>query len=106
MPVKVVTNGSVVIAYIEGEIDHHNAPVLRERIDSAIEKSRPKLLQIDFSAVSFMDSSGVGLVMGRYKKVARIGGEVEVLNLSRSAERIMKLSALEQFVKIKRNIKA
>lgn len=104
MPVKILTKGSNVIAYIEGEIDHHNAPALRERIDSAIEKSRPKLLSLDFSAVSFMDSSGVGLVMGRYKNTARYGGEVEVLNLSRSAERIMKLSALEDFVRFRRNV--
>lgn len=103
MAVKIVTSGSCVTAYIEGEIDHHNAPALRESIDSAIEKSRPKTLKLDFGGVSFMDSSGVGLVMGRYKNAARYGGEVEVLNLSRSAERIMKLSALENFVRFKKS---
>ena len=54
-----------VTAYLEGEIDHHNAAALRECIDEAVEKHRPETLRIDFGGVSFMDSSGVGLVIGR-----------------------------------------
>lgn len=101
MAVSIIINGSNVIARLEGEIDHHNAAGIRECIDDAIENARPKLLTLDFASVSFMDSSGVGLVMGRYKNAARYGGEVEILNLSRAAERIMKMSGLEKLIRIK-----
>lgn len=100
MSVKIVTNGSTVTAYLEGELDHHNASGIRECIDDAIETSRPKLLVIDFEEVNFMDSSGVGLVMGRYKNTSRYHGEVELHHLSRLSERIMKMSGLQKFIKI------
>ncbi len=98
--VKIITNGATLTAYLDGEIDHHNAACIRERIDEAIETSHPKLLVIDFKEVNFMDSSGVGLVMGRYKNAARYEAEVEIHHLSRLYERIMKMSGLEKFIKI------
>ena len=102
MSVRIINNGANVIASLEGDIDHHNAAAMRDCIDGAIEGLRPKKLTLDFSAVSFMDSSGVGLVMGRYKNAARCGAEVELLGLSRSAERIMRMSGLEKLVSIER----
>ena len=74
-----------VTAYLEGEIDHHNAAALRECIDEAVEKHRPETLRIDFGGVSFMDSSGVGLVIGRTSVMQALGGKVEVVNLTPQA---------------------
>jgi len=104
MSVSIINDGESLIASLEGDIDHHNAAALRDCIDGAIEGFRPKKLSLDFSAVSFMDSSGVGLVMGRYKNAARCGARVELTGLSRSAERIMRMSGLEKLVSIKRAI--
>ena len=60
-------------AYLKGEIDHHNAGALRSCIDEAIGRAFPEMLCLDFAKVSFMDSSGIGLIMGRYRMMQEIG---------------------------------
>ena len=88
-------NGNIRVRFT-GEIDHHAASLLRVSIDSAIAQHRPKTLILDFSGVTFMDSSGVGLVMGRYRSVSAYGGKVEAVNLPPRLYQIMKLSGLEK----------
>ena len=90
-----------IIAYINGEIDHHSAKEIRETIDSAAERTNPKKLTLDFYGVTFMDSSGIGLVMGRYKLIHALGGELEVTNVSSHIKKVMKISGLDKFAKIK-----
>ena len=82
MSVKIEVNGEVVVAYLSGDIDHHTAKPMREEIDKAVESNMPTLLVLDFKDVSFMDSSGIGFVMGRYRIVQSYGGKLEVFNLS------------------------
>lgn len=89
------------LARLSGEIDHHSSLWLRMDIDTAICENKPKTLQLDFSDVSFMDSSGVGLVMGRYKLMKEIGGSVELCNLPDSIERVMLLAGMNRICKIK-----
>ncbi len=102
MPVTLKSRNSVLIAQIKGEIDHHTAPEIREAIDDAfISAENIKQLILDFSAVSFMDSSGVGLVMGRYRLVKERGGTLEVENLSQRQYKIMKMSGLEALAKLR-----
>ena len=72
MEIKSEKAGSSVIAYILGEIDHHNAKNARTILDGIILRERPVNFSLDLSAVSFCDSSGLGLVMGRMKKCTRI----------------------------------
>ncbi|MCM1579426.1 MAG: STAS domain-containing protein, partial [Ruminococcus sp.] len=67
MGVKIETADSSVKAYLDGELDHHAAGRIRDEIDLAVSSSSPETLVIDFGEVTFMDSSGLGLVMGRYK---------------------------------------
>ena len=94
-----------VTAYLEGEIDHHNAAALRECIDEAVEKHRPETLRIDFGGVSFMDSSGVGLVIGRTSVMHALGGKVEVVNLTPQAYKVMRLAKLDQLAVIRQKRK-
>lgn len=103
MPVQLTAQGKTLFALLSGDIDHHTAPALREQIDNAVTEYRPRMLCLDFSAVSFMDSSGVGLVMGRYRHNAAFGGDTQVCGLSPSAERIMKMSGLGKIVSFKKN---
>ena len=72
MNVTIESSGSVVIAYLIGEIDHHTAGEVREKIDDTLMFVKPKTLILDFKNVSFMDSSGIGLVMGRYRLLQSI----------------------------------
>ncbi len=96
MSAKLEYGGGVIRVRFKGEIDHHAASLLRVSIDSAIARKRPKTLILDFGAVSFMDSSGIGLVMGRYKLMQSIGGSIRVENLSPGAYKVMRLAGLDR----------
>ena len=94
--------GTVLKIKLRGEIDHHSAVAVRSAIDDMIRTKRPAELIIDMSAVDFMDSSGLGLIMGRYNTIKEIGGTVKVADPSPSIEKIMKLAGLERIIKIVR----
>ncbi len=83
-----------VVAVIEGDIDHHTAKDIRETIDEYIEKYSPLFLKLDFGEVRFMDSSGIGLIMGRYKLMTSLRGKLKVVNVPKNLERMIKLSGL------------
>ena len=71
-------DGKTLTALLSGEIDHHWAAILREKIDERAAAAAPAILILDFSAVTFMDSSGIGLILGRHKLVSAMGGVVVV----------------------------
>lgn len=100
MPVRIISTRERVTAFIEGELDHHTAADIREDIDAAVRQCGPNLLKLDFADVTFMDSSGVGLIMGRYRIMQSFGGKVIVTNLSPQIYRVMKLAGLEKIAKI------
>ena len=97
---ELITSGKCMTVFLSGEIDHHTAADIRKAIDEETDKLLPQVLVLDFSAVTFMDSSGVGLVMGRYRNVSAHGGRLEAVNLPPWCYRIMKLSGLEKIAKI------
>ena len=86
--------------FIKGEIDHHVSVGIRQEIDRAIQRNNPKTLVLDFSGVTFMDSSGIGLVMGRYKKMTMLGGKVRVENAPTHIKKVMKIAGLSSLVTI------
>ena len=94
-------NGTVLKIKLRGEIDHHSAVSVRSSMDELIRRRRPDELVIDMSAVDFMDSSGLGLIMGRYAVVKEIGGEICVTDPNPRIERIMNLAGMERIIKIK-----
>ncbi len=101
MPVRIKQDNHAITAYLVGEIDHHSAKRMREEIDHAIESACPSLLILDFTQVTFMDSSGIGLVMGRYKTLTLSGGQsMEVRGVSSQTARVMKLAGLDRLAKI------
>lgn len=88
-------NNNVLTAYLSGEIDHDSAAQIRVRVDGMAQELKPGLLCLDFGGVSFMDSSGVGLVMGRFRQMKLLGGRLRVQNYSDSLYRIFAMSGLE-----------
>lgn len=98
MPVYVEPHGDELIARISGEIDHHTARWLRMDIDTALNDNHPKHLILDFSAVTFMDSSGVGLVMGRYKNMEASGGKVYLMGMPPYIDKVMTLAGMDKLV--------
>ncbi len=92
-----VMNQCLIIKLLE-ELDHHNAIPIREQSDKIISKKFIKDIIFDFSGTDFMDSSGIGVIMGRYKKVIFTGGKVAVTGVSSSVDRIFRLSGLYKII--------
>ena len=96
MNVKLTFEQNTLTAYLSGEIDHHSARGIRQAVDADIEKYRPDTLVLDFGRVNFMDSSGIGLIMGRYRMMKIAGGIVRIGNVPRHLERLIALSGIKQ----------
>lgn len=94
MPVTTVFDQGELTAYLSGDIDHHSAREMRKVIDGDIERCHPRLLSLDFRNVRFMDSSGIGLIMGRYRLIKLTGGKIKLENVPRTLERLIALSGI------------
>ena len=79
-------------AYLTGEIDHHQASLLRQEIDARAAGSGASLLILDFGGVSFMDSSGVGLILGRQRRMQLTGGTLSVQNPPRGVQKMLDIA--------------
>lgn len=88
------------IVRLEGEIDHHSVYSARERIDELLFESRPDELVFDLSGTSFMDSSGLGLILGRYRKCNQLGIEVVLSSLNPQTKKLVSTAGIEKFIKI------
>ena len=98
------TVGSSLTVALHGEIDHHGAAKIRMGIDKMIDEKKPTTLVLDLEKIDFMDSSGLGLIMGRYKKMSEIGGELILRNPNAAVLKICRLAGLGRFIKIQTNV--
>ncbi|MBQ8358218.1 MAG: STAS domain-containing protein [Clostridia bacterium] len=97
---EVQSRDRLLCVYLYGEIDHHSAVALREDLDALLLRERPQRLVLDLSRIEFMDSAGLGLLMGRYRLMKELGG---VMAIERPNERVMKilrLAGMERFFEI------
>ena len=95
MPIRTEYQNEILTALLQGDIDHHTASAMREVIDRTAESCLPQKLVLDFSGVSFMDSSGIGLVMGRYRLIRSMGGTLEITGTSARIRAMMKMAGLD-----------
>lgn len=86
------------IVQLEEDLDHHNCISIREETDKILGRKNIKYIIFDFSGTNFMDSSGIGVIMGRYKKVIFIGGSVYATGIGPNIDRIFKLSGLYKII--------
>lgn len=89
-------SGSVLTAHLMREIDHHLAGRMREKIDNALFRVKPSRLVLDFSEVGFMDSSGIGLILGRVESARAVCAEVRLVGLSAALLKLVRLAGLER----------
>ncbi len=87
-----------------GELDHHRAEILRKEADSSFTSSVKNII-FDFSKLSFMDSSGLGMIMGRYKKVQKKGGVLIIASPKPQVMRILEMSGIMHIAKIEGSLK-
>jgi stage II sporulation protein AA (anti-sigma F factor antagonist) len=83
---------------MSGELDHHSSEEVRNIIDDRLDRDRFNKLIMDFNGVSFMDSSGIGVVIGRYRKLHMRNGEVCVTNIKSSVKRVFELSGMFKII--------
>ncbi len=100
MQIQYDTHACALVVSLGGEIDHHSAAPLRAEVDAAIYEHMPHTLILDFSDVTFMDSSGIGLIMGRYKILQPLGGEILLLNPAPHINRVLRLAGMERLAAI------
>lgn len=92
-------DGSLTV-YLEGDIDHHSARAIRSRIDTKLFLTRPDELVLDLSRVNFMDSAGLGLILGRFTKASELGVGFRLSSPSRHIQKILDLAGMERLVPI------
>lgn len=86
---------------ITEEIDHHTTEKIRRKMDNEITRFMPRKVVFDFSKVSFMDSAGIGLLIGRYKLVKMLGGITEIINTTKSVKKVLEMSGIIKIIPIK-----
>ena len=90
----------IMTVMINGDIDHHTARIIREQIDEKIEQSFPRQLIIDMKNVDFMDSSGIGLILGRYRIMLLYKGGVKIANANKQVSKVLKISGVDKLIEI------
>jgi stage II sporulation protein AA (anti-sigma F factor antagonist) len=88
------------IVFMIGELDHHSAEEVRNKIDDRIDREKINKLIMNFSGVTFMDSSGIGVVIGRYKKIALKKGSLCVAEINESVKKVFELSGMFKIIKV------
>lgn len=96
MQVELDCQKGQITARLVGELDHHGAGEIRETIDKAVLRCHARRLWLDFSGLSFMDSSGIGLILGRYRLLRSMGGDIRVIGASPRLERMIRLAGLDK----------
>lgn len=94
MEVVFKVRGDILIACIKGELDHHNAAPLRKGIDRSMKVFECRDLILDLGGVDFMDSSGIGIALGRYKKLSKSGGRICIAGCSTYIEKVLDMAGV------------
>ena len=85
---------------ITEELDHHASEIIRKRADYEIQRFMPKRVVFDFKRVSFMDSAGIGLIIGRYKQTNLYGGKLEIMNVNEKIKRVFERAGILKIIPI------
>ncbi len=104
MESKFYEEDKLLIFKITDEIDDNSVQKIRRRADNEIERFMPKRVVFDFDCVTFMDSAGIGMIIGRYKFANMIGANLEVSNLSQSVKKIFEMSGILRLIPIAQDL--
>lgn len=100
MDIVYLEKEKTLIMKITNEIDHHMVEKLRRRADYEIERYIPRKVILDFNQVPFMDSAGIGFILGRYKNITTLCGNLEIINVSEVVNKILIMSGVNKLIKI------
>ncbi len=95
MDIRLEVIGTTLVVKIDGEIDHHNAAKIKAEIEREMNLNNIVNLILDFDGVTFMDSSGIGMIAGRYKEINARGGKVMLIRVNSQIDKILEISGLK-----------
>ena len=99
MAVTCTGEGRVLRAALSGEVDHHGARAIMEELNRQIDLELPRELTIDLAGVTFMDSSGIAVLLRAWRRVGALGGEVRVHNVPPQAARVLRAAGLDKLIR-------
>ena len=94
----------LLLLQITEEIDHHSSEKIRTRADFEIQKYIPKKVVMDFENVNFMDSAGIGMILGRYKMTTMFGGTMNMVNVNPSVKKVFEMSGILKLIPIMEDV--
>lgn len=100
MEVRLIGEKRALLVTLKGELDHHMAEIVKTAVDDKIRSTNAVNIIFDFTGLSFMDSSGLGVIMGRYKKVRTLGGRIIIYGVNAVVLRIMEMSGIDKIIKL------
>lgn len=100
MNVKYNNEDKLLVLELTEEIDHHTTEKIRRRADYEIQRHMPRKTILDFDGVSFMDSAGIGMVIGRYKMASMLGGRVTMVNVKPNIKKVFEMSGILKIIPI------
>ena len=95
---------NTLVVYIPVEVDHYFADAVREEIDYRLQTEEIDCLEFDFQDTEFMDSSGIGLLMGRYKLMKALGGSISISHAGERIQKILMLSGIHKIIPMEREL--
>ena len=99
MPVTCTGGGRVLRAALSGEVDHHGARAIMEELGRQIDLELPRELTLDLAGVTFMDSSGIAVLLRAYRQVGELGGSLTVVNVPDQAARVLRAAGMDRLIK-------
>lgn len=91
---------NVLCIRLEGELDHHTSGQLREQVEASLDENRIHHILLNLQELRFMDSSGLGVILGRYKRIKNEGGEMVVCAISPSVKRLFEMSGMFKIISL------
>lgn len=98
MDISFSKRGLNLLVNIDGEIDHHTSEIIKRNVEKEFKRLNAKNIIFNFENVDFMDSSGIGMVIGRYKNISSLGGRVVIYGMNPSVYRIFYISGLYKII--------
>ncbi|BCJ85815.1 anti-sigma F factor antagonist [Effusibacillus dendaii] len=96
--IEIEKMGTTLAVRLAGELDHHTAEMVRTRVDSEFEHGTSKNLILSLERLDFMDSSGLGVILGRYKQVSQLGGKMAICSVQGSIRKLFELSGIHKIL--------
>lgn len=100
LEIDVKSKDHVLIIRLVGELDHHTAELVREQVEEKMESSEIQHILLNLEELTFMDSSGLGVILGRYKQIAQRGGQMIICAISPMVYRLFEMSGMFKILKI------